>query len=294
MPAWEHPSGESEDCKECSCRFERVSRCLPMYRPAQNNDSRRCPKMAAARNHVTQIHSTRIDLAKIGPKFLRAIAVCAVAVASLTAQTPSISTLVHGAEAGNAKAQFELAEAYFEGNGIPKDMAKGIDWLRKSASQGYAGAQVTLGYLYQNGVQVAKDPHEAAKWYRKAARQSDKDPKHAQQAQSNLGVMATKGLIDINEADWHAPELGSEPTQQANNPPVKTPEVKNSGVKSKASPFSIAEVETGLTGGITPKRMTVLVSQFGVDFSLSASAKQRLANDGADDTLLQTIASAKR
>lgn len=250
--------------------------------------------MAAARNHVTQIHSARIDLAKIGPKFLRAIAVCAVAASCVVAQTPSISTLVHGAEAGDAKAQFELAEAYFEGNGIPKDMAKGIDWLRKSASQGYAGAQVTLGYLYQNGVQVAKDPHEAAKWYRKAARQSDKDPKHAQQAQSNLGVMATKGLIDINEADWHAPELGSEPTQQANNPPVKTPEVKNSGVKSKASPFSIAEVETGLTGGITPKRMTVLVSQFGVDFSLSASAKQRLANDGADDALLQTIASAKR
>jgi hypothetical protein len=53
-------------------------------------------------------------------------------------------------------------------------------------------------------------------------------------------------------------------------------------------------VETGLTGGITTKRMATLVSQYGVDFSLGPNSKQRLTSDGADDDLLQTIASSKR
>jgi hypothetical protein len=232
------------------------------------------------------------------------IAGCLVALASMGAQTPNFDTLQKSAQAGDAKAQFDLAEAYFEGNGIAKDLATGIDWLKKSASQGYAGAEVTLGFLYQNGVQVPKDPHEAAKWYRRAARQSDKDPKHAQKAQSNLGTLAAQGVISVDESDWRAPEPGWDPVQQVKNPEGKgtgartaegkTAVGKNDQGKSKSAPFSLAEVETGLTGGITPKRMATLVGQYGVDFSLSASTKQRLASEGADDSLLQTIASSKQ
>lgn len=222
------------------------------------------------------------------------IVVYIVTVASTTAQTVDIAALQRKADAGDAKAQWDLAQAYWEGSGVPKDPAKGLDWLRKSAAQGYAGAEVTLGVLYQNGVQVGKDPHVAASWYRKAARQANKDAKHAQTAQADLGAMAAQGVISVEEADWRAAEPGSEPVQQANNTDVKTSAGKNSGSKSKTIPFSLSEVETGLTGGITSKRMATLVSQYGVDFSLSSSAKQRLTNDGADDTLLQTIASAKR
>jgi hypothetical protein len=245
--------------------------------------------MDAVRKCVTLMGTARRGLSRV---LLPAISIAALA--CMVAQTPNIADLEHRAQAGDAKAQFDLAEAYFEGTGITKDLAKGLEWLRKSASQGFAGAEVTLGYLYQNGVQVPKDPHEAARWYRKAARQSDKDPKHAQKAQSDLGVMATNGLISVNEADWRAPEPGSDDTQPAKNPPVKTPEVKSSAPKGKAAPFSLAEVETGLTGGITPRRMATLVGQYGVDFSLNASARQRLSNDGADDSLLATIASSKR
>jgi hypothetical protein len=56
----------------------------------------------------------------------------------------------------------------------------------------------------------------------------------------------------------------------------------------------LGEVETGLTGGITSKRMATLVNAYGVDFSLSASARKRLTDKGADDGLLTTIASSKR
>jgi TPR repeat protein len=174
---------------------------------------------------------------------------------------------------------------------------KGFDWLKKSASQGYAGAQVTLGVLYQNGVQVQKDPHEAAGWFRKAARQSATDPKHAQKAQSNLGQLAAQGLISVEESDWRTLQPGEQP------PPVKSAKnidgqtnqgQTNTAKNGKAIPFSLSEVETGLTGGITTKRMATLVNQYGVDFTLGPSAQKRLTNDGADDTLLQTIASSKR
>jgi hypothetical protein len=59
-------------------------------------------------------------------------------------------------------------------------------------------------------------------------------------------------------------------------------------------PFSLTEVEAGLTGGITTKRMATLVNTYGVDFTLTASARKRLTDDGADDNLLATISSAKR
>lgn len=226
--------------------------------------------------------------------------VWAIAAVSMVAQTPNIATLQRNAQAGDAKAQWDLAQAYSVGTGVPKDPVKGLEWLRKSAAQGYAGAEVTLGFLYQNGVQVPKDSHEAARWYRKAARQSDKDPKHAQTAQSDLGSLAAQGLIPVNEADWRAPEPGSDTDQQdVKNPDVKKPDLKTSDAqknpgKSKAPPFSLAEIETGLNGGITAKRMTTLVGQYGVDFSLSAGAKERLSHDGADEALLEVIASAKR
>jgi Sel1 repeat len=227
------------------------------------------------------------------------LAVCLVVAASGSAQSGDLASIRQKAEAGDAKSQFDLAEAYWEGTGVPKDPAKGLEWLTKSATQGYAGAQVTLGVLYQNGIQVAKDPHQAASWFRKAARQSATDAKHAQKAQSDLGAMAAQGVISVEESDWRSLQPGEEQTPPAPKP-ARNENVQvnqgqnNTGKNNKLVPFSLSEVETGLTGGITSKRMATLVSQYGVDFSLGPNAKQRLANDGADDALLQTIASSKR
>jgi hypothetical protein len=63
---------------------------------------------------------------------------------------------------------------------------------------------------------------------------------------------------------------------------------------SKPPPFSFDEVETRLTGGITSKRMATLVSTYGVDFTLGASTRKHLTDEGADNNLLAIIASAKR
>jgi TPR repeat protein len=204
----------------------------------------------------------------------------AVAAALLSAQSTDFDALRRKAEAGDAKAQFDLAESYSVGNGVAKDSAKGMDWLRRSALQGYAGAQVVLGYMYQKGINMEKDPSEAAKWYQKAARQGDKDPKHAQTAQNHLSEMLAEGSISAKEADWYGATASSTVPKQ---PKAKGPQ-----------PFSLGELETGLTSGITTKRMATLVSTYGVDFSLSANSRKRLTDDGADDSLLATIASSKR
>ena len=213
-------------------------------------------------------------------KFMMLVASFALATALVSAQTAEFDALRHKAEAGDAKAQFDLADAYSEGKGVAKDSAKGMEWLKRSALQGYAGAQVVLGYFYQKGINTEKDPSEAAKWYRKAAKQSDKDLKHAQTAQTHLSEMLAEGSISAKEADWHA----SDPSTTVARQP-KT---------NKSPPFSFGEVETGLTGGITSKRMATLVNTYGVDFSLSSSTRKRLSDKGADDSLLATIASSKR
>jgi len=212
------------------------------------------------------------------------VLILAVALAGFSsAQSDNLATLRRKAQAGDAKAQFDLASAYSQGTGVAKDTAQGIEWLRKSALKGYPGAQVVLGYMYHKGIEMEKDPSEAAKWYKKAARQGDKDPKHAQTAQTHLSEMLSEGLISAKEADWHAAEPSASSAKPAND---------KQGSKPPA--FSFAEVETGLQGGITTKRMATLVTTYGVDFTLNAGARKALTDDGADDALLQTIASAKR
>jgi len=196
-----------------------------------------------------------------------------VLVAAAFAQTADLADVQKKAEAGDVRAQFELAAAYFQGNGVAKEPVQGIFWLRKSAAQGYVGAEYALGRLYQTGTEsmvVPKDAREAANWFRKAAQQKN------QAAQDRLSEMLGQGLISKQQADWRAPE----PSKEAK--------------KINKTQFSLAEVETGLSGGITGKRMATLVSTYGVDFKLNPAARKRLSEDGADDTLLNTIAASQR
>lgn len=217
-------------------------------------------------------------------RFLQLTLSASLAFMALSAQGQKIAKLVQKAQAGDAKAQYDLAQEYEEGKKIPLDYGKSTQWLRKSADQDYAPAEVTLGAFYESGIfkEVPgfnhPNPHEAAKWYRKAARQSQTDPRPALKAQQDLSQLLAKGLISKPEADWHGPE----PSEHVAKQPKKGP-----------APFSLAEVETGLNGGITSKRMATLISTYGVDFPLTAKARTRLAGDGADDNLLAAISASR-
>jgi hypothetical protein len=217
----------------------------------------------------------------------RVIAVCAIAAASVAAQDQDFASVQRKAQGGDAIAQYNLAKDYIGGIGVARDPAQGLAWLVKSADQGYFGAEYALAYMYLNGaVKLPKDEHEAAKWFWKAAKQQNKA------SQDKLAAMLAQGLISPEEANWRA----TEPTA-AQTPPQTLPRTLPSpakNAKGKAAPFSLGDVETGLTGGITSKRMTTLVQKFGVDFTLKAVARKRLADQGADDNLLTTISASKR
>jgi len=217
----------------------------------------------------------------------RVIAVCALAAASVAAEDQDFASVQRKAQGGDAIAQYDLAKDYIGGTGVARDPVQGLVWLRKSADQGYFGAEYALAYMYLNGAEkLPKDEHEAAKWFRKAAKQQNKA------SQDKLAAMLAQGLISSEEANWRATE-----TTAAQTPPQtlpRTPPSPAKDAKTKAAPFSLGDVETGLTGGITSKRMTTLVQKFGVDFRLNAVARKRLADQGADDNLLTTISASER
>ena len=67
------------------------------------------------------------------------------------------------------EAQFNLAQLYDRGRGVPADPAEAARLYRAAADQGHAGAQVNLGRLYRDGRGVARDDAAAAGWYQRAA-----------------------------------------------------------------------------------------------------------------------------
>ena len=48
---------------------------------------------------------------------------------------PNIDRIRAAAEAGDAKAQFQLAICYMKGAGVPRDFAQGVVWIRKAAEK---------------------------------------------------------------------------------------------------------------------------------------------------------------
>ena len=105
------------------------------------------------------------------------------------------------AEQGDAKAQFNLGGMYFRGEGVVQDAARAVEWYRKAAEQGLAQAQFNLGFMYAEGVGVPQDAAKAAECYRKAAEQG------IALAQGNLGYMYAEGEgvpQDVTKAvEWY-------------------------------------------------------------------------------------------
>ncbi len=100
------------------------------------------------------------------------------------------------ANGGSADAQNRLALLYINGNGVPKDVEKGIKLLHAAAAQNHPVAELNLGILTSAGLGVAKDPAAAVQWFRKAAQQGDPG------AQNQLGLAYEHGTgVPQNYAD---------------------------------------------------------------------------------------------
>lgn len=103
--------------------------------------------------------------------------------ATKTTLEQELASLLKNAEAGDPQAQVNLAAKYRDGEDVPKDFAKAIEWHQKAAAQGHADAQFNLGLAFVRGQGVPKDASKAIEWYQKAAAQGNVT------AQLNLGGM---------------------------------------------------------------------------------------------------------
>jgi TPR repeat protein len=73
------------------------------------------------------------------------------------------------AEAGHSAAAYELAEAYWQGNGVPRDDEAATKWLNAAADGGEPQAEYLLGAAYYGGLGVEQDDGLALYWLGKAA-----------------------------------------------------------------------------------------------------------------------------
>lgn len=76
---------------------------------------------------------------------------------------------------------------YLDGEGVPKDQARGVALCRQGAELGNPDAQTDLGNLYLRGVGVSRDMVQARLWYERAAAQGQAN------AQYVLGQIYWKG-----------------------------------------------------------------------------------------------------
>lgn len=114
---------------------------------------------------------------------------------------------------------FEMALRYFAGEGVPRDNARGLTYLRQAAEGGHAEAQFNLGN-YHN--MFAADYAEAARWWRMAGQQDHPE------ALFNLAEMLAAGLVPAqageSAADYYrqAAALGFAAPAEASAAPVPT------------------------------------------------------------------------
>ncbi|HVE11786.1 MAG TPA: tetratricopeptide repeat protein, partial [Elusimicrobiota bacterium] len=80
------------------------------------------------------------------------------------------SALETGRE-GLARAQWDTAQRYLEGRGVPRDEEKAFYWMRQAAAQGHEEAQWKTGWMYFHGVGARPSKARAVYWYYQSLKQ---------------------------------------------------------------------------------------------------------------------------
>ena len=121
--------------------------------------------------------------------------------------------LRQAANAGDAKALYEMGSRYAEARGANANMKAASQWYEKAAELGFAPAQYRIGNMYEKGTGVERDAIKAKTWYQLAAAQGNASAMH------NLAVlfaMGADGTVDNDSANrWFtsAAELGIKDSQ---------------------------------------------------------------------------------
>ena len=73
------------------------------------------------------------------------------------------------AERGHYKAYMNLALLYLEGEGVPRNTSKAVDWVEKALKLNAPHAYYLMGVMLQQGVGVREDRPASLAYFRKAA-----------------------------------------------------------------------------------------------------------------------------
>lgn len=76
---------------------------------------------------------------------------------------------------GNARARYELGDAFRRAEGVHEDIAAAAHWIRAAAEQGEADAQNDLGCMFLRGLGVEEDHAQAFRWFARAAQAGGAD-----------------------------------------------------------------------------------------------------------------------
>ncbi len=69
---------------------------------------------------------------------------------------------------GDAVAQYEIGDKFYNGDGVPQSHERALAWYRKSAAQGNYWGCFNVAKCYEHGHGVCCDRLEACRWYQKA------------------------------------------------------------------------------------------------------------------------------
>ncbi len=95
------------------------------------------------------------------------------------------------ANAGDDRAQFNLAVSYSYGNGVEKNPAEAFKWYEKAALQGNTRAEFNLASSYFDGQGTERNRQQAIRWYEAAAQDGDVAANVA------LGNIYSRGATDV-------------------------------------------------------------------------------------------------
>ena len=86
----------------------------------------------------------------------------------------AVSWYERAAAQGNSRAAYQLGKVYLQGETVPKDVPKTIEYLTTSAEAGNQYAQYALGKLYLTEQEVQQDREAAWRWFCASAEQGNK------------------------------------------------------------------------------------------------------------------------
>lgn len=92
------------------------------------------------------------------------------------------------AELGSKSGFGALGNAYADGNGVPRNGAKALEYYSKASEMGLISADVGIGDMYRDGLAMPRDYNKAFQYYQKAANNGSKS---GMQRLARMGVSGT-------------------------------------------------------------------------------------------------------